>query len=443
MIFSRSFISKKYIPRRTMLKGLGAAVALPLLDSMVPAQTPLATTAAAPMLRAGFVYVPHGVILAQWTPVGDEKGFQASRILKPVDDLRDKLTVVSGCSLLAENGHAISNSMWLNGVKPGHGTEIHSGTTVDQMIAAKIGQDTTFPSLEMATEDHSTEVGSCGGDYACAYMNTISWRTPTTPLPMELNPRVLFERMFGGDGATPELRAARLRDNMSLLDGVTQSANALAKDLDARDKARLADYLENVREIERRIAKAEKQTSELSADAPEAPVGIPDSFEEHAKLLYDLWAVAFQGNITRVASFMMARELSTRTYPQIGVPDGHHPVSHHQNVPEQIEKHTKINTYHISLFGDFLRKLQSIREGESNLLEQSMILYGSGMSNGNVHSHDLLPALLAGGAAGNLKGNRHIKVREGTPLSNLLISIADKGGVRTDHLGDNTGRIEI
>jgi hypothetical protein len=351
--------------------------------------------------------------------------------------------VVSGCAINAENGHAISNSMWLNGVRPAHGTEIRSGITVDQMIAAQIGQDTMFPSLEIATEDHSTELGTCGGDYACAYMNTISWRTPTTPLPMELNPRVLFERMFGGDGATAELRRSRLQDNLSLLDGVTQSVKSLSRGLDARDQARLSDYLENVREIERRISRAEKQSLESPLAAPETPVGVPDTFEEHAKLMFDLWALAFEGNMTRVVSFMMARELSTRTYPQIGVSEGHHPVSHHQNNPEQIEKHAKINTYHVSLFADFLEKLRSTPDGDGNILDHSMILYGSGMSNGNVHSHDVLPTLIAGGAAGKLKGGRHIKVRQLTPLANVLISLLDKTGMRTDRLGDSSGRVEI
>lgn len=333
--------------------------------------------------------------------------------------------------------------MWLNGVRPAHGTEIRSGTTIDQLIAAKIGQDTTFPSLEIATEDHSAELGSCGGDYACAYMNTISWRNPTTPNPMELNPRVVFERLFGGDGATAEERAARLKDNLSLLDGVTESVKDLAKGLDARDKARLTDYLDNVREIERQIAQAEKKNRESGIEAPDTPAGVPDSFEEHVKLLFDLWALAFQGDITRVTTFMMARELSTRTYPQIGVSEGHHPVSHHQNVPEQIEKHAKINTYHIGLFAGFLEKLRKTPDGDGSLLDHSMILYGSGMSNGNVHSHDILPAVIVGGAAGRLRGNRHIKVPLMTPFSNLLVGMLDRTGVPMDHLGDSSGRVAL
>ena len=261
---------------------------------------------------------------------------------------------------------------------------------------------------------------------------------------MELNPRVLFERMFGGDGATAEQRAARLRDNLSILDGVTASVKDLSKGMDSKDKARVNDYLENVREIERRIAKAEKQNSEsTSYGAPEAPVGIPDSFADHATLLFDLWAIAFQGNITKVVSFMLARELSTRTYPQIGVPDGHHPVSHHQNDPLRMEMQAKINTYHMEMFVAFLNKLKNTPDGDGNMLDNSMILYGSGMSNSNVHAHDQLPILIAGGAAGKLKGDRHIKVKNDTPLSNLLISMMDKAGVRTDHFGDSSGRIEI
>jgi len=437
------FISKKHLPRRTMLKALGATVALPLLDSMVPAQTPLAKTAAKPVIRAGFIYVPHGTIMAQWTPIGDGNGFKFSRILKPLEPLRNYVNVVSGCSMLVENGHALSTGMWLTGTKPSHGTEVRSGTTIDQYIAQHVGQDTTFPSLEIATEDHSTELGSCGGDYACAYMNTISWRTPTTPNPMELNPRVLFERMFGGDGATVEDRAARLRNNLSLLDGVTKSIGDLSKGLDVKDKARMADYLDNIREIERRIAKAEKQSLENGIAAPDTPVGIPDSFDEHANLLFDLWAVAFQGDITRVVTFMLARELSTRTYANIGVPDGHHPVSHHQNVPETIEKHAKINTYHVSLFAKFLDKLKNTKEGNGNMLDNSMIMYGSGMSNGNVHSHALLPVAVVGGAAGKLKGDQHMKVPGDTPLSNLLLSLLDKAGVKMDHFGDSSGWVNL
>jgi Protein of unknown function (DUF1552) len=438
------FLTRKHLPRRTFLRGVGATIALPLLDSMIPARTALAQTAANPTLRAGFVYIPMGAQMPQWTPIGDKPGFRYSRILKPIEQFRDRVTVVSGTSLIAENGHTLSNAMWLNGTKPAHGTEILSGTTIDQIIANKIGQTTSFPSLEIATEDHSSELGSCGGDYACSYMNTISWRTPTTPNPMELNPRVLFERMFGGDGATAEQRVARLKDDLSILDGVTQTVKDLSKNLDAKDKSRLSDYMENLREIERRIARVEKQNSESTElGAPNAPVGIPDSFEEHATLLFDLWAIAFQADITRVVTFMLARELSTRTYPQIGVPDGHHPVSHHQNDPAKKEQQAKINVYHMEMFARFLTKLNNMPAGDGNMLDHSMILYGSGMSNSNVHAHDQLPILVVGGAAGRLKGDRHIKVENDTPLSNLLVGLLEKAGVHTDYLGDSSGRIAI
>src|SRR5579863_2456375 len=435
------FLTKKHLPRRTFLRGVGATIALPLLDSMVPARTALAATAAKPTLRAGFVYIPMGAQMPQWTPIGDKPGFQYSRILKPLEPFRDRVNIVSGTSLIAENGHTLSNAMWLNGTKPAHGTEILSGTTIDQIVAQKIGQETSFPSLEIATEDHSSELGSCGGDYECSYMNTISWRSPTTPNPMELNPRVLFERMFGGDGATAAQRVARLHDDLSILDGVTQSVNDLSKGLDSKDKSRLSDYMENLREIERRIAKVEKQNSQSTElGAPDAPVGIPDSFDEHATLLFDLWAIAFQADISRVVSFMLARELSTRTYPQIGVPDGHHPVSHHQNDPAKKEQQAKINIYHMEMFARFLTKLNNMPAGDGNMLDHSMILYGSGMSNSNVHAHDNLPILIAGGA---LKGNRHIKVANDTPLSNLLVGMLEVAGVHTNHLGDSSGRIEV
>jgi hypothetical protein len=274
-------------------------------------------------------------------------------------------------------------------------------------------------------------------------MNTISWRNATTPNPMELNPRAVFERLFGGDGATASDRLARLNNNLSLLDGVRAAAKDLSRTLGRQDRARLGDYLDNVREIERRIAQAEKKNGESDLTAPETPAGIPDSFEEHVKLMFDLWALAFQADITRVATFMMARELSTRTYPQIGVTEGHHPVSHHQNVPEQIEKHAKINTFHVTLLASFLERLRNSADGEGSLLDHSMVLYGSGMSNGNVHSHDILPAVIAGGAAGRLRGNRHVKAPLLTPLSNLLVTLLNTAGVPADRLGDSTGQIEV
>jgi hypothetical protein len=438
------FITKRHISRRTFLRGgAGVTLALPFLDAMVPAQTPLARTAAQPLQRFGFIYVPHGSIMRSWTPAQEGIGFDYSPILKPLERLRPYVNVLSGLSNTGENGHSPSTAMWLSGTFPSKGSVIHLNTTVDQMIAAHVGQDTTFPSMEFATEDHSSHLGSCAGDFLCSYMSTISWRTPTQPLPMEINPRVVFERMFGGDGATPEQRRARLAQNNSILDALRDSVADLQRGLGARDRAKLGEYVDNVREIERRIERAEKQRTDNLLDAPPVPIGVPESWDEHVKLMFELMALAYQGNMTRVTSFMMARELSTLTYPQIGVPDGHHPVSHNNNVPEQVAKKAKIDTYHLELLAGFLDRLRSTPDGDGNLLDHSMILYGSGMSNGNQHTHDNLPILVAGGAAGKLKGDRHIRMTKYTPLSNLMITLLDKAGVPTDHFGESSGRVDL
>jgi Protein of unknown function (DUF1552) len=438
------FLTKKHISRRTFLRSsAGVTLTLPFLDAMVPAQTPIAKTAATPLQRFGFIYVPHGSIMKDWTPAQDGVNFEYSPILKPIEPLRDRINIISGLSNTGENGHSPSTAMWLSGTFPAKGSVIRLNTTIDQIIAERVGQSTTFPSIELATEDHSSHLGSCAGDFLCSYMSTISWRTPTQPLPMEINPRVVFERMFGGDSASAEERLARLEQNNSILDAVRESVKDLQRGLGAKDRAKLGEYVDNVREIERRIQQAEKQRTETLIEAPPVPIGVPESWEEHVKLMFDLMALAYQGNLTRVTSFMMARELSTLTYPQIGVADGHHPVSHNNNVPEQVAKKAKIDSYHLSLFGDFLEKLQSIPDGDGNLLDHSMFLYGSGMSNGNQHTHDNLPILLAGGAAGRLKGGRHIKMDSYTPLSNLMISVLDIAGVPTDKFGESWGRVEL
>jgi Protein of unknown function (DUF1552) len=438
------FLTKKHISRRTFLRSsAGVTLTLPFLDAMVPAQTPIAKTAATPLQRFGFIYVPHGSIMKDWTPAQDGVNFEYSPILKPIEPLRDRINVISGLSNTGENGHSPSTAMWLSGTFPAKGSVIRLNTTIDQIIAARVGQSTTFPSIELATEDHSSHLGSCAGDFLCSYMSTISWRTATQPLPMEINPRVVFERMFGGDSASAEERLAHLEQNNSILDAVRESVKDLQRGLGAKDRAKLGEYVDNVREIERRIQQAEKQRTETLIETPPVPIGVPESWEEHVKLMFDLMALAYQGNLTRVTSFMMARELSTLTYPQIGVADGHHPVSHNNNVPEQVAKKAKIDSYHLSLFGDFLEKLQSIPDGDGNLLDHSMFLYGSGMSNGNQHTHDNLPILLAGGAAGRLKGGRHIKMDSYTPLSNLMISVLDIAGVPTDKFGESWGRVEL
>ncbi len=420
---------------------MGVAAALPLLDSMLPAQTPLAK----PTVRLGFVYLPHGAIMNQWTPAAGGAGFEFSPILKPLEPLRDYVNVVSGLGHKAADTtavHSLSPTTWLSGVrpKPTQGVDAFAGVTADQIAAREIGQDSLLPSLELATEDNSALIGACDRDYGCIYMNTLSWRTPTTPLPMEINPRKVFERLFGPGGSAEE-RAARIKEDRSILDQITADAGALQKTLGAKDRAMVGDYLESVREIERRIQKAGQQQLDSYSELPEAPVGIPYAFEEHINLMYDLLALAYQTNVTRVFTFMVAREESNKTYPQIGVHDGHHATSHHQNKPEKIEKLVKIQQYHIGLFARFLDKLKSTPDGDGSLLDHSVLLYGSNMSNSNVHNHFPLPNLLVGGGAGTLKGGRHLRYEDHTPMTNLLVSAMDKAGIRQETLGDSTGRL--
>ena len=435
------FLTKKHLSRRTMLRGMGVAAALPLLDSMLPAQTPLAK----PTVRLGFVYLPHGAIMNQWTPAAEGMGFEFSPILKPLEPLRDYVNVISGLGHKAADTtavHSLSPTTWLSGVrpKPTQGVDAFAGVTADQIAAQQIGQDSLLPSLELATEDNSALIGACDRDYGCIYMNTLSWRTPTTPLPMEINPRKVFERLFGVGGSAEE-RAARIQEDRSILDQITVDAGALQKTLGAKDRAMVGDYLESVREIERRIQKAGQQQLDSYSELPEAPVGIPYAFEEHINLMYDLLALAYQTNVTRVFTFMVAREESNKTYPQIGVHDGHHATSHHQNKPEKIEKLAKIQSYHIGLFARFLEKLKSTPDGDGSLLDHSVLLYGSNMSNSNVHNHFPLPNLLVGGGAGTLKGGRHLRYEDHTPMTNLLVSAMDKAGIRQETLGDSTGRL--
>ena len=435
------FITKKHLSRRTLLRGIGVGAALPLLDSMLPAQTRLAK----PTVRLGFVYLPHGAIMNQWTPPTEGAGFEFSPILKPLEPLRDYVNVVSGLGHRAADTtavHSLSPTTWLSGVrpKPTQGVDAYAGVTADQIAAREIGQDSLLPSLELATEDNSALIGACDRDYGCIYMNTLSWRTPTTPLPMEINPRKVFERLFGSGGSAEE-RAARIKEDRSILDQITADAGALQKTLGAKDRAMVGDYLESVREIERRIQKAGQQQLDSYSELPEAPVGIPYAFEEHINLMYDLLALAYQTNVTRVFTFMVAREESNKTYPQIGVHDGHHATSHHQNKPEKIEKLVKIQQYHIGLFARFLDKLKNTPDGDGSLLDHSVLLYGSNMSNSNVHNHFPLPNLLVGGGAGTLKGGRHLRYEDHTPMTNLLVSAMDKAGIRQETLGDSTGRL--
>lgn len=439
-------ITKKQLSRRTLLKGLGVTVALPFLDAMVPAFAQTSKSAANSKSNFMFVYFPHGAHRAEWTPKSEGANFEFSRILKPLEPLREYVTVVSGLNLAAitVSGHFISNAMYLNGVvpKPDRTSQILAGKTVDQIIAEKFGQETPLPSLEVCTEDISAVGGSCDSGLPCAFANSISWRDTTTPLPMEMDPKVVFSRMFGeADGDSQADRLNRWTNDRSILDAITRSVDRLRPKLGQRDQGRLDDYLQSVREIERRVQRS--ATASDGLQIPTAPNGVPESYPEHVELLLDLQMLAYQGNITRVSSFMMARELSEQTYPQIGVPDGHHSVSHNGEMPDMVEKYVKINTYHVQLFADFLKKMQATPDGDGTLLDHSMILYGSGMGNSNLHAHEQIPILVAGGASGRLKGNRHIVAKAGTPLSNLHVGFLDTAGVPTDKLGDSTGWIQL
>ncbi len=435
-------IRKKHLPRRTFLKGMGVTMALPLLDAMVPALT--AQTAKL-IPRVGFVYLPHGAIMDQWTPKQEGSGFEFTRILKPLEPYRDSINIVTGLHHKAADTtavHSLSPTTWLSGVRPRptQGVDAFAGVTADQIAALHISQDTMLPSLELATEDHSDLIGSCDRDYGCIYMNTLSWRTHTTPLPMEVNPRKVFERMFGQGGSIAD-RAVHNQEERSILDAITAQASDLQKTLGLQDRSTMSDYLDNVREIERRIKKGGDEQG--NTDLPDAPAGIPFNFEQHINLMYDLVALAYRTNVTRVATFMVAREVSNRTYPQIGVPDGHHATSHHQNKPDKIEKLVKIQHYHLTLFARFLDNLKKTPDGDGSLLDHSVLLYGSNMSNSNLHNHFPLPNLVVGGGAGTLTGHRHFKLPDHTPMTNLLLALLDKAGVHEDVLGDSTGALTI
>ena len=438
------FVSKRSVPRRTFLRGAGAALALPLLDAMVPALTAEAQTAARPQRRLGFVYIPHGVIMSQWTPAAAGANFGMTPILAPLEPYRDSLVVVSNLVRAEVNSnHAVSAACWLTGVAPKRtdGPDFRAGTSIDQVVASQIGQDTTFPSMELATEDFTGLVGACDPGYSCAYMNTLNWQSPTTPLPMEINPRVVFERMFGG-GSTAEDRLWRMRTDRSLLDFVTADLRQLSSGLGAADRGRLDDYLGHVREIERRIARAEQQAS-AQPDVPAAPVGVPESYAEHVELMFDLLALAYQADLTRVFTFMMAREVSQRTYPEIGVTEPHHSISHHGNRPAAIEGHAKLNAYHVSMFAKFIERLRSTPDGDGSLLDHSLIVYGSGMSDGNGHTGSPLPHIVVGHGTGPRRGNRHVAAADGTPMANFLLTLGARMGLEQERFGISTGTLDI
>jgi hypothetical protein len=443
-------ITRKALPRRTFLRGAGAALALPLLDAMVPAMAATRLTAAKPSLRLAFVYVPNGIIQQNWLPSAEGSKFDFASTMKPLEPFRDRLNVLSGLAQATGNAlgdgpgdHARAGATWLTGVHPKktEGSEIHAGVSADQIAAGQLGKATQLASLELGLEEPSL-VGGCDSGYSCAYTNTVSWRTPTTPNPMEVNPRAVFERLFGdGDSTDAVSRLRRLQEDTSVLDYVRESIGNLQAGLGARDNRKLNEYLDGIRDIERRIQKTEQQSASMEMPVIDRPSGIPDSFEEHAKLMSDLLVIAFQTDMTRVVTYMLAHEGSNRSYRSIGISDGHHSVTHHQNDPEKIAKVVKINELHVRTFAYLLEKLNATPDGDGSLLDHSMILYGSSISDGNAHTHDDLPLVLAGGAAGQVKCGRHIRYPRETPMNNLLLAMLDKAGVPAEHLGDSTGQV--
>lgn len=439
-------ITKRCLPRRTVLKAAGATLALPLLDAMVPALTAAVRTAAAPQRRLGCVYVPHGAIMDRWTPTHSGAGFEFPPILAPLKAFRDQVVVVTNLARPeagVDTNHAGAPASWLSGVPPKRtaGPDFRLGQTLDQVVAGRIGSETTFPSLELATEDFSGLIGDCAPGFSCAYMNTLSWTSETNPLPMEINPRAVFEQLFGGD-ATVEERLVRMRTDRSLLDFVSSELATLRASIGPGDRVRLEQYLEHVREIERRIRQAEQKARSIPK-VPDAPVGVPESFDTHVMLMFDLLAVALQADLSRVFTFMMARELSQRTYPELGVIEPHHSVSHHGNRQPQIDAHAAVNTHHVSLFARFVGRLRDTPDGDGSLLDHSLLLYGSGMGDGNVHSADRLPTLLVGSCGGRLRGGRHVVVDELTPNANLLLAIAELFDVEMKRFGVSTSRLSL
>ncbi len=438
-------ITKKALPRRTFLRGVGASLALPLLDAMIPAATAATRTPAKPVRRLGYVFMPMGCDITRWTPAGDDgKLGVLSPILASLESVKPHVSVLTNMELrnAYPGSHATSNSSFLSAAKAKHteSSDYYLGTTADQLAAQQIGRETQLASLELSMDMLQT-TGQCDNGYACVYQNNLSWSSPTTPLPSEAHPRLVFERLFGEGGSVAERRAA-LRKRASLLDWVGEDIARLKRQLGPADQARVADYLDTVREVERRIQKAEADVgrSSLPADL-DRPLGVPAAYADHARLMFDLQVLAMQGDITRVTTFQLARETSNRTYPEIGVPDPHHPLSHHGNDPDKIARMAKINAFHVSLFAYFLERLRATPEGDGTLLDHSLLLYGSGIGNPNIHDHTNLPVLVAGGAGGGFRGGRHIRYREPVPLANLHLSLLDKVGVRIDSFADSNGKV--
>ena len=433
-------ITRKAIPRRAGLRGLGAALALPMLDSMIPALASPPT----PTKRLGIVYVPNGMRMDHWTPPTVGSGFQFPSILKPMEPFRDSIRVLTGLhGVDGEGPHARASTRFLTGVasQRDNGSNLRASISMDQIAGKILGRETQLATLELAIDGRDF-AGSCDEGFSCAYTNTISWANETTPLPMENNPRSVFERLFGDTGTTdPELRKARLSKDASLLDSVSERAQALSKQLGAGDQTKLSQYLEAVRDVERRIQVAEAQSGR-ELPVIDQPAGIPDTFGEHARLMFDMMALAFETDMTRVVTFMMGREITGRTYAEIGVPDAHHPISHHARDPVRLEKLLKINQYHVTIFAEFLERMRSTSDGNDSLLDNSTIIYGAGMADSNSHYSRDLPILLAGSSAVG-KGGYHMQYPENTPLTNLHLSLLDKINIPIDSLGDSTGRLPL
>jgi len=437
-------VTKKAIARRTLLRGMGATVALPLLDAMLPAMTAFAKTPAMPVRRLGFVYMPMGCDLPRWTPSAVGRVVDLPPTLQSLAPVANQLTILSNLELknAYPGTHATSNAAFLSAAKAKwtESTDYYLGTTIDQVAAQQMGRQTLLPSLELSMDLLQT-VGQCDNGYACVYQNNLSWSSPNTPLPAEAHPRLVFERLFG-EGGSPVDRQAALRRRASLLDAVREDITRLQRTLGPEDRTRVGQYLETVREVERRIQKAEAQTADAPLPDLDRPAGVPASYAEHARLMFDLQVLALQGDVTRVITFQLARETSNRTYNEIGVPDPHHPLTHHGNDPQKVARMAKINAFHVSLFAYFLEQLQSTPDGDGTLLDHSLYLYGSGMGDPNVHNHVNLPILVAGGAAGRRDGARHIAYAEPTPLANLHLTLLERAGVRLDAFADSKGRVD-
>jgi len=443
------FMSKKHLSRRTFLRGVGASVALPFLDSMAPAQTPLRQTAASPHTRFAAIYVPHGATMDKWTPASEGAGFAFTEILKPLEAHRDRINVISGLAhpyvaggggadVSAGANHTRAAAVFLTGSVPLRGAQAHLGVSVDQVAAMHIGQDTPLPSLELSIEE---AVLACEATFSCAYRNSISWKSPTQPLPMQNNPRLVFEKLFG-DGASDAERRSRRQDTRSLLDSVMGQLATLHKDLPPGDRRRLDEYLEDVREIERRIQRAEA-TARQDVTLPDVPAGVPATFADHLKLLMDLQVIAFQSDITRVSTLMFARELSNTVFPETTIRDPFHNLSHHSNDRGNMDRFAQLNTYHMTKFAYFVDKLKATPDGDGSLLDHSIVLYGSSLSDGNQHNFSPLPIVLAGGGSGQVKGGRHLRFPKDTHMSNLLLAVLDKLGTRVETFGDSTGMLSI